>query len=119
MPKFKYEAMSASGSKVSGVLTAANENAAVLSLREEGYFPTKIKEQSESTFTFGTPKIKARDLGAFCQQMSAMLKAGVPIAKTLEILAQQTEDPTLRNLMPEVCSQVNKGLSVSEAFKPY
>lgn len=117
MPKFKYTAVGQGGQNIEGVITSTNEALALSTLRGEGYFPTKIAEVKE--FQLFKPKVKPLGLGPFCGQMAAMLRAGVPITKTLEILRDQTDDKALRKILPEVYVEVQRGSSVSNAIKPF
>ena len=97
----------------------AQDRAAVVNMiRTDGYFPVSIKEigkSKEAKFQ----KLNIKDVAGFCSQIGTMLKAGVPISKTLEILQGQLENKDLREISKNVYDQVQKGISLSEAFRPH
>jgi type IV pilus assembly protein PilC len=119
MPRYTYSAVSASGEKVQGDYSSPDEAGVIAMLRMGGYFPTGIKVKTRGEGKVTKSRISYKVLAGFCSQMAAMLKAGVPIAKTLEILKDQTEDKPLRKILDDVYTSVHRGNSLSEALTPY
>lgn len=122
MPKFKYKAIHQSGVLQSGIVEAASEKNAKELLFEKGYFAQEISQifdkEKKGEIEFNM-KIPVRDLAVFCNQFSVILKAGVPILKSLEILSDQTENKKLKKVLIDVHSRIQKGSSVSEAFREH
>jgi type IV pilus assembly protein PilC len=118
MPKFKYQAVALTGETVAGEYASPDEAGVIAMLRQGHYYPTRITLSGTEKLAT-KKKIKVKPLAGFCSQMSAMLKAGVPIAKTLEILKDQTEDKPLRLVLEDVYAAVHRGNSLSEALAPY
>jgi type IV pilus assembly protein PilC len=119
MARFKYTAVSMTGEQLSGLYTAPDRESVIQMLRLGGYFPTEIKQQKADEGLATKQKIKIKPLAGLCSQMAAMLRAGVPIAKTLEILKSQTEDKPLKKVMEDVHTSIQRGSSLSEALNPY
>jgi len=88
-------------------------------LRQGGFFPVSISPVGGAEGRVTKVRIKVKPLAGFCSQMSAMLRAGVPIAKTLEILKNQTENKPLRLILESVFTAIQRGNSLSEALQPY
>jgi len=119
MPRYKYSAVSISGEQVSGEYASPDESGVIAMLKQGGFFPTKIAVKSSSEGLATKQRIKVKPLAGFCAQMASMLRAGVPIAKTLEILKSQTEDKPLRLILENVYTSIQRGSSLSEALQPY
>ena len=118
MPKYKYEAVSLTGEKQVGEHTAANKEGVIDFIRGNEWYHTKItlieKEPRRTT-----RKVPVKILAGFCAQMSTLMRAGVPISKSLEILTQQQENPTFKKILDDVYNSVLRGVSLSESFAPY
>lgn len=72
-----------------------------------------------SSFTIFQPRVKIDDLTVFSRGFSTMVGAGVPMAQCLDILVDQTENPTLSKVTAEIKSEVEGGISLSEALAKY
>lgn len=122
MPKFRYKAVHSSGTFQSGIIDASNEKTAANILHEKGYYTQEmslmVEKEKKGDIEFSY-KIKTRDLAVFCNQFSVILKAGVPILKSIEIMGDQTENKKLKKVLIDVYSKIQKGSSVSEAFKDH
>ena len=118
MPKYKIEATAVGGEIVTSEVTASDEETLMDMLRTDGYYLTKCTVMTEARgATHG--KIKNKPLAYFCSQLSSMLKSGLPISKSLEIMADQTEDIPLKFVLEDVSKAVKQGNSMSEAFYPH
>jgi type IV pilus assembly protein PilC len=79
-------------------------------LRKQGISPKKIKKKKESIFNRGK-KIKPMDIALFTRQMATMIKAGVPLIQSFDIIADGAENPNMRKLVSEVKQEVSAGNS--------
>jgi len=118
MPKFSYSAVSLTGEQVSGEQVAVAKADVIKTLRQNGYFPTNVSKVGGDTAK-AKVKIPTKVLAGFCTNMAAMVRTGVPIAKTLEILKDQMDNKSLRKIMDDIHESVQKGMSLSEAFNEY
>ena len=106
------------GGTKKGELSAPDESGVAAFLRRDGYYPVKITRLGDERPAI-RGKIKPKPLAGFCSQVAVMLRAGVPVAKILEILKEQTDDKPLRLIIAEVYGAILKGSSLSGAFTPY
>ena len=122
MPNFKYKAISSDGAKVSGVISAYDEFEAVSIVKQKGHVVTSIKEvdgkkKFSLNMNIGSAKIKEKVLALMCSQFSIVLKAGMPIVRSVELIATQTADKPLRELLSKVAEDVATGYGLAQSFE--
>jgi len=92
-------------------------------LKHNKYVIINVKEMEDSINLGGAfrdhKKIKSKDLSVFCKQLYAMLKAGVTIVTSLEILKQQTENKKLSRIIGSMYEDLQKGNTLSEALSQH
>ncbi len=122
MASYQYEAVNSAGEIVSGRLDAEGQEGVLERLRGMGLMATEIKELKESSlfgsFKFGS-RVKLGDLSLFSRQLAAMLNSGIPLTRALYTLSRQVTSPTLGKALSEIASNVEGGVSLSEALKGY
>jgi type IV pilus assembly protein PilC len=123
MPTFSYKAASFDGEVVERTLEAADRNAVLEFLDRAGLIPLQINEvrglaaSRLSNTALGTSKkVKLEDLVLFTKQLVTLLKAGVPLLSALEALYEQSEHPTMRQVISDLYRDVEGGSSLSDAM---
>jgi type IV pilus assembly protein PilC len=126
MPTFQYEAMDANGQQVTDVVDAADEAEAQLTIRQMGYYVTKIsvKKAKKAQAKAGGGKGKSFVLGGvptkmlsmFTRQLSILQDAGLPILRSLRILEQQQKPSRLKNALIDICDDIESGSTLSESM---
>ena len=121
MPVFTFSGKDASGQKVSGERMAVNKQSLAQSLRRERITPGAIREKGKefSMPTFGTTKVKTKDIAIFFRQFSVMIDAGLPLVQCLEILAANQENPTFQKTLTGVRTTVEGGATLANAMRQY
>jgi type IV pilus assembly protein PilC len=126
MPTFQFEAMDATGAEIKDVIEAPTEEEAQATIRQMGYFVTKItakkaRKKAEATgakkkrgFTFGG--VKSRELTTFTRQLSILQDAGLPILRSLRILAGQAKAGRLKYSLEDTCEEIEGGATLSEGM---
>jgi len=119
VPTFKYKVMNHKGQKIEGTFKANSKNEVLAMIETNNYYPIEIKEilereQKELFESFA--KVKTKDLYIFCRQFHTMINAGANISNALDVLKKQTENKKLRTSLNEAYDDVQKGISLSEAF---
>ena len=126
MPTYQFEAMDATGQEIKDVIEASSEEEAQATIRQMGYFVTKLTEKkakkaaekqvkkSGKTFAFG--RVKSKVLTTFTRQLSILQDAGLPILRSLRILQLQAKPGQLKNCLMDVCEEIESGSSLSEAM---
>ena len=101
MPVFTFSGKDASGQKVSGERMAANKASLAQALRRERITPGAIREKGKefSMPTFGSSKVKTKDIAIFFRQFSVMIDAGLPLVQCLEILAANQENQSFQKVL--------------------
>ena len=119
MPVYNWQGRTREGAKKKGALEAVNEASVSAQLRSQGILPTKVKlkpKDLEEIFTFLQRKVKTKDLVVFTRQFAVMIDAGLPLVQCLQILADQSENPTLKRVIDEVRNDVEGGSTFAEAL---
>ena len=123
MADFAYDVINKEGHHVSGNLTAASREEALSTLRSQGNRPLSIKEAGRSSkkkmMTFGSKKVKLRDLMVFTRELSTMISAGVSLPRALDTLANQSENPYFKSVIQGVNHDVGSGATLADALGKY
>jgi len=120
MPLFEWQGKSVTGEIRSGVLDAPNQQLVEVYLRRLNIIPIKVKPKKETTFTlFRRKSVSGKDLTTFTRQFAVVLEAGLPIVKSLEVLAEQQKNPYFKNVLKEIKLKVETGSSLSDAMAEY
>src|SRR5262245_39861013 len=112
--------MASTGIRSKGTLTAGNEREVMAMLDARGLFPVRIdtaKSQARS-FSFGR-RIRSRYMAAFYAQLADLLRSGVPLLRSLDILERQTSQPALSEVLREIRARVADGTSLADAMSQH
>ncbi len=119
---YNYQVRDSAGKMITGQLEADSTNAVAQRLRSMGYAPVSIDEVRDTTLNkqlsipgFG-PKVKLQDLAIFSRQFATMINSGLSLLRSLNILAEQSENPELARVIDEVRNEVEAGRSLSVAL---
>ena len=128
MPTYQFEAMDQTGQEIKDVIEASTEEEAQATIRQMGYFVTKItvkksrktaadkKKTKRRGKTFALGGVKSKALITFTRQLSILQDAGLPILRSLKILEQQAKPGALKNSLIDVCEEIEGGATLSEAM---
>jgi type IV pilus assembly protein PilC len=112
---FEWEGKDKNGKTVRGELRTGGEAAVGATLRRQGIRVTKVKKRKLS----GGKAIKQKDIAVFTRQLSTMMKAGVPLLQSFDIVARGSTNPRMTRLLNEIRSDVETGTSLSTAFRKH
>lgn len=110
---FEWEGKDRNGKIVRGEQRSGGEAAVTASLRRQGILVTKIKKRRTS----GGKSINQKDIAVFTRQLATMMKAGVPLLQSFDIVARGSPNPRLTRLLTDIRSDVETGTSLSSAFR--
>ena len=117
---FSYSARDEKGKLVTGKIRASSRETAISLLLQRGYYILSLTElERKSIFERILEffqRVGKKDLLIFWRQFSTLLSAGVPIDRSLKALYRQTKNPNLKKALSEIISDVEEGLSLSNAF---
>jgi len=142
MPQFTYVALDAQGQQVTGSIEAASQNEAVGQLRQSGYYPTAVDEASKAGRSkskaitqqkaaapsvgaksglqlFKKTTIKSKTLMIFTRQLATLIDAGLPLLRSLTVLAKQEKDPVLKETIVQLADSVQGGSTFSDSLSTH
>src|SRR6516225_6981804 len=121
MPVFTFSGKDASGQKISGERVAPNKQSLAQALRRERITPGAIREKGKefSMPTFGSGKVKTKEIAVFFRQFSVMIDAGLPLVQCLEILAANQENQSFQKVLTGVRTTVEGGATLANAMRQY
>jgi type IV pilus assembly protein PilC len=126
MLNFEYKGISL-GKYVEGEIEALNNAEAAHKLKEKKVIITKLKEakkkkvvtkKEKTSITFGTG-IKPQEILIFCKQFATMLRAGLPVLNTLEMLEGQTSRPPMKKVIATIKKDLESGNALSKCFEKH
>jgi type IV pilus assembly protein PilC len=112
---FEWEGKDKNGKSVRGEMRAGGEAMVSASLRRQGVMVNKVKKRRMS----GGKAIKQKDIAVFTRQLSTMMKAGVPLIQSFDIVARGSTNAKLTRLLTDIRSDVETGTSLSAAFRKH
>jgi len=112
---FEWEGRDKNGKLVRGEIRAGGEAAVNASLRRQGILLTKLKKRRVS----GGRPVKQKDIAIFTRQLATMMKAGVPLLQSFDIVGRSATNPRLAKLLSDVRADVETGTSLSSAFRKH
>src|SRR5947199_3583588 len=141
MPRFNYVALDTRGQEATGLVEAASTNDAIGRLRQAGYFPTSVDEEAVARadskadrrraakmaratkpraktgiVLFQRTKIKPKILMIFTRQLATLIDSGLPLLRSLTVLAKQERDKVLKNTINKLSDSVQSGNTFSDAL---
>ena len=122
MPVFKYIAKDEEGNAVNDMIEAKDEMVALDMLRVKNLIIISITEQKAEKAAKAksfNKKIKPEELVIFSRQLATMVNAGIPLVQSLDILSEQMESVTFRNVVTTIRGDVESGSSLSAALEKH
>lgn len=113
---FSWEGTDKKGAKVKGDMSGINPSLVKAQLRKQGINPTKVKKKGASLFGQGK-RIKPLDIALFTRQMATMMKAGVPLLQSFDIIGEGVDNQNMRKLVEEVKQEVAAGNSFANSLR--
>lgn len=121
--QFIYKANTRDGRPIQGTAEAADRQALLSLLRKQGVHPILIqasKSGKSGNSFFSTKKpIKQQDLVIFTRQLSTMISAGVPLARALAALQNNSDNPTMAEVIGSITKDIESGIALGDAFSKH
>ena len=124
MPVFKWEGKTRSGDVKRGTMSAPDEEAVMLRLKQQQIIPNSVKKgfafnPSEMAIPGFEPKVKEKSLIIFTRNFATMIDAGLPLVQGLEILAAQNDDPVMKKALFAVKNDVETGSTFASSLEKH
>lgn len=121
--QFSYKAITKDGKTVSGTAEAASKSALLTLLHKQELHPVLIEVKKEGgglgSFLGPSKKIKLSELVIFTRQLSTMISAGVPLARSLSALQEDAQSPYMKEVLAGVTKDVEGGIPLGDVFAKY
>jgi len=114
---FAWEGTDKQGKKTKGEITSTNANVAKAELRKQGISPTKVKKKGGFDLSAIGQKVTPGEVAIFTRQLATMMKAGVPLVQSFEIVADGSDNPKLKDLILKIRDEVSSGNTFADAVK--
>jgi type IV pilus assembly protein PilC len=111
-----WEGVDRKGTAVKGETSGASIALIKAQLRKQGISPGKIRKRPVSLFSKGK-RIKPLDIALFTRQMATMMRAGVPLLQSFDIIGEGNENPNMRKLVDEIKQEVAAGNSFASSLR--
>src|SRR4249919_122235 len=116
MTVFVWEGNDKRGVKMKGEQQSKSANLLRAELRKQGITPSMVKPKPKPLFGSSGARIKPKDIAVFSRQIATMLKSGVPIVTSMEIIAGGQKNPKMRDLVNAIRTDIESGSSLSESL---
>ncbi len=113
---YSWDGVDRKGTTVKGESTGASVALVKAQLRKQGITPNKVRKRPSSLFRKGK-KIKPQDIAIFTRQMATMMRAGVPMLQSFDIIGEGNENPNMRKLVDELKQEVAAGNSFASSLR--
>ncbi len=124
MPIFRYKAKMKNAETVLGHVEAQNRDEAVDKVNQMGLIPVLVEEgvagsQSSSSGFVRPQKVTSKDIYSFSRQLANLIKSGIPILRTLELIAGQIKNPYFKKVIERIYDEVRDGKSFSDCLSDH
>lgn len=116
--EYTYEGTDRKGKKVKGEIYALSDTIAKSELRKQGINPIRVKKKPQPLFG-GAKKIMPADIAIFSRQMATMMKSGVPLVQSFDIIGLGHENPAMQKMIMGIKADVEAGTTFAEALHKY
>ncbi|HET9485637.1 MAG TPA: type II secretion system F family protein [Xanthomonadales bacterium] len=119
MQTFRWEGTDKRGVKMKGETLAKNESLVKADLRKQGINPTRVAKKSKPLFGAAGSKITAREISVFSRQLATMMKAGVPLVQSFDIIAGGQKNVRFRDMLIAIKTDIEGGSALTEALSKH
>ncbi|MBB5147773.1 type II secretion system F family protein [Ureibacillus thermosphaericus] len=122
MTIYRYVGRTKTGQVIKGKIDATSKKAAIAKLREKGINPREVNQSSsilDKELNFGGGKVKNQEFVIYCRQFATLIRAGVSIVDSTNILSRQTKSKPLKKALEMVEEDIRTGISFSDATKKH
>ncbi len=112
---FVWEGKDKAGKVIRGEMRAGGQAVVNATLRRQGILVTKVRQQRRKL----GGKVKPKDIALFTRQLATMMKAGVPLLQSFEIVSKGTNNPAVAKLLTDIKTEVETGAALAAAFRKH
>ncbi|MCW8125638.1 type II secretion system F family protein [Microbulbifer halophilus] len=116
---YTYKGVDSKGTKVQGEIKGTSSALVKAQLRKQGIIANRVQKKPKPLFGGGSKKVKPTDIALFTRQMATMMKAGVPLVQSFEIVADGLDNQGLKELIYKIRDDVASGTAFADALRKH
>jgi type IV pilus assembly protein PilC len=116
---FVWQGTDKAGKKVKGEIPGASQALVKAQLRKQGVTATKVRKKPKELFGERQKRITATDIAIFARQLATMMKAGIPLVQSFEIVGDSLENPSMAKLVRQVRDDVAAGNNFADSIRKH
>ncbi len=116
---YLWQGTDKTGNKTKGEIRGNSQALVKAQLRKQGISPTRVKRKAGDFFGPRKQKIKPMDIAIFTRQLATMMKAGIPLVQSFEIVGEALENPSMRELVMKVRDDVAAGNTFADSIRKH
>jgi len=116
---FIWQGQDSKGKTAKGEISGVSAAMVKAQLRKQGIKPTKVKKKPKALFGSSKPPIKPMDIAIFTRQLATMMKAGIPLVQSFEIVGEGLENPSMREVVFSIRDDVSSGNHFADAIRKF
>jgi type IV pilus assembly protein PilC len=116
---FTWSGTDKNGRQTRGEINASSQAMARAQLRQKGINPKSVRKKSKPLFSARKKPIKPADIAIFTRQLATMMKAGVPLVQSFDIVADGLDNPSMRELVNSIKNDVAAGTGLAPSLEKY
>ena len=115
---YTYKGKDKRGKPIQGELKASSAVMVKAQLRKQGIAASRVKKKAKPLFT-GQKPVKPQDIAIFTRQLATMMKAGVPLVQSFDLVGEGADKETLREIIYTIRDDVSSGISLEGALRKH
>ncbi len=116
---YLWQGTDKAGNKTKGEIQGSSQALVKAQLRKQGVNPTKVRRKPKELFGTRKQKITPGDIAVFTRQLATMIKAGIPLVQSFEIVGESLEKPSMRELVLLVHDDIAAGNNFADCIRKY
>ena len=116
---YLWQGLDKNGNKAKGEIPGTSQALVKAQLRKQGVNPTKVKKKSKDIFGPKKQAIKPGDIAVFTRQLATMMKAGIPLVQSFEIVGESLENPSMQALVLQIRDDVAAGNNFADCIRKH
>jgi type IV pilus assembly protein PilC len=116
---YLWQGTDKNGNKTKGEIQGSSQALVKAQLRKQGVSPTKVKRKAKDLFGSRKQKIKPSNIAVFARQPATMMKSGIPLVQSFEIVGESLENPSMRELVGQIRDDVAAGNTFADCIRKH
>ena len=116
---YLWQGKDKTGNKTKGEIQGSSQALVKAQLRKQGINPTRVKRKPKDLFGPKKQKIKPMDIAVFTRQLATMMKSGIPLVQSFEIVGESLENPSMRVLVAEIKDDIAAGNNFADCIRKH